>query len=286
MNILSLFDGMSCGQIALNKLGIKYDNYFASEIDKYAIKVTQTNYSETIQLGDIRNIKVSNLPKIDLLIGGSPCQDFSIANKDRKGLAGEKSSLFFEYYRILQEVKAINPEVKFLLENVIMDKKNYNILSKYMNCYPVRINSSLVSGALRDRYYWSNINGFWQDLLNNDYTNIPQPKNKKIKLQDILEFGYSKKRKHSSLNTGSGIGGSQEYLKKRNNNTGMVTLIYNSPDFDFNKGIRTCTQLEMERLHNIPEGYTSCLNQKQAGQVIGNGWTVDVIAHIFQYLKK
>jgi len=268
MNILSLFDGMSCGQIALNKLGIKYDNYFASEIDKYAIKVTQTNYSETIQLGDIRNIKVSNLPKIDLLIGGSPCQDFSIANKDRKGLAGEKSSLFFEYYRILQEVKAINPEVKFLLENVIMDKKNYNILSKYMNCYPVRINSSLVSGALRDRYYWSNINGFWQDLLNNDYTNIPQPKNKKIKLQDVLEFGYSKKRKHSSLNTGSGIGGSQEYLKKRNNNTGMVTLIYNSPDFDFNKGIRTCTQLEMERLHNIPEGYTSCLNQKQAGQVI------------------
>jgi DNA (cytosine-5)-methyltransferase 3A len=286
MNILSLFDGMSCGQIALNKLGIKYDNYFASEIDKYAIKVTQTNYSETIQLGDIRNIKVSNLPKIDLIIGGSPCQDFSIANKDRKGLAGEKSSLFFEYYRILQEVKAINPEVKFLLENVIMDKKNYNILSKYMNCYPVRINSSLVSGALRDRYYWSNINGFWQDLLNNDYTNIPQPKNKKIKLQDVLEFGYSKKRKHSSLNTWSGIGGSQEYLKKRNNNTGMVTLIYNSPDFDFNKGIRTCTQLEMERLHNIPEGYTSCLNQKQAGQVIGNGWTVDVIAHIFQYLKK
>jgi len=286
MKVLSLFDGMSCGQIALNKLGIKYDNYFASEIDKYAIKVTQTNYSETIQLGDIRNIKVSNLPKIDLIIGGSPCQDFSIANKDRKGLAGEKSSLFFEYYRILQEVKAINPEVKFLLENVIMDKKNYNILSKYMNCYPVRINSSLVSGALRDRYYWSNINGFWQDLLNNDYTNIPQPKNKKIKLQDVLEFGYSKKRKHSSLNTWSGIGGSQEYLKKRNNNTGMVTLIYNSPDFDFNKGIRTCTQLEMERLHNIPEGYTSCLNQKQAGQVIGNGWTVDVIAHIFQYLKK
>lgn len=286
MNILSLFDGMSCGQIALNKLDIKYNNYFASEIDKYAIKVTQTNYPKTIQLGDIRNIKVSNLPKIDLIIGGSPCQDFSIANKDRKGLDGEKSSLFFEYYRIFQEVKAINPEVKFLLENVIMDKKNYNILSKYMNCYPVRINSSLVSGALRDRYYWSNINNFWQDLYYNNYTNIPQPKNKKIKLQDVLEFGYVKKKKHNSLNTGSGIGGSQEYLQKRNNNTGMVTLIYNSSDFDFNKGIRTCTQLEMERLHNIPEGYTSCLNQKQAGQVIGNGWTVDVIAHIFKYLKK
>ena len=286
MNILSLFDGMSCGQIALNKAGIKYENYFASEIDKHAIKVTQTNYPNTIQLGDIRNVTTKDLPKIDLIIGGSPCQDFSIANKDRKGLDGEKSRLFFEYYRILQEVKAINPDVKFLLENVIMDKRNYNILSEYMNCYPVRINSSLVSGALRDRYYWSNINGFWQDLLNNNYTNIPQPKNKKIKLQDILEFGYAKRKKHTSLNCQTGATGTQEYLYKRDNNTGFKTVIYNSPDFDFDKGIRTCTQLEMERLHNIPEGYTSCLNQRQAGQVIGNGWTVDVIVHIFQFLKQ
>jgi DNA-cytosine methyltransferase len=105
MNVLSLFDGMSCGQIALNRAGIKYDNYFASEIKPHAIKVTQHNYPNTIQLGDVRNIKAEDLPKIDLLIGGSPCQDFSIANKDRTGLNGEKSSLFFEYLRLLKELK-------------------------------------------------------------------------------------------------------------------------------------------------------------------------------------
>ena len=115
MNVLSLFDGMSCGQIALNRLGIQYDNYFASEIKKCAIKVTQYNYPQTIQLGDIRNVTAKDLPKIDLILAGSPCQDFSIANpKGRKGLKGRKSSLFYEFYRILEEC---NPKY-YILENV------------------------------------------------------------------------------------------------------------------------------------------------------------------------
>lgn len=125
MNILSLFDGMSCGQLALNRCGIKYDNYFASEIKKHAIETTQKHFPKTVQIGDVRNINISNLGEIDLLIGGSPCQDFSIANKERLGLRGTKSSLFYEYLRLLEQKK---PKY-FLLENVSMDKFSYNFIS-------------------------------------------------------------------------------------------------------------------------------------------------------------
>ena len=125
MNVLSLFDGMSCGQIALNRAGIPYDNYFASEIKKHAIETTQLHYPKTIQLGDVTKIKSEDLPKIDLLIGGSPCQDFSQANKERLGLKGEKSSLFFQYKRLLDE---LNPKY-FLLENVSMDNYSYHFIS-------------------------------------------------------------------------------------------------------------------------------------------------------------
>lgn len=161
MNVLSLFDGMSCGQIALDKLGIKVDKYFASEIKKSAIEVTQHNYPNTIQLGDVTKIKAKDLPKIDLLIGGSPCQDFSRANKERNGVDGEKSSLFFEYTRLLKEC---NPTY-FLLENVIMSDYNYWFICNELNCEPVRLCGSLVSGALRDRLYWTNIPPFSYDLL-------------------------------------------------------------------------------------------------------------------------
>ena len=148
MNVLSLFDGMSCGQIALNRAGIKYDKYYASEIKPHAIKVTQHNYPDTIQLGDVRNIKGSDLPKIDLLIGGSPCQDLSIANKNQTGLKGNKSSLFYEYVRLLKECK---PKW-FLLENVAsMCDFDRDIISKELAVYPVLICSSLVSAQERKR---------------------------------------------------------------------------------------------------------------------------------------
>ena len=276
MNVLSLFDGMSCGQIALERAGIEVKNYYASEIKKHAIEVTQHNYPNTIQLGDITKIKGKELPKIDLLIGGSPCQDFSRANKERKGVEGEKSRLFFEYVRLLKECK---PKY-FLLENVIMSDYNYWFICDHLACEPVRICGSLVSGALRDRLYWTNIPPFSYDLTGRLISNIPQPKDKKISLQNIIESGEVKKRKHSCLNTKSGEGSTnQKSLLHRNNTTGMITLIYEEDM------VRTVNQNELELLHNIPKGYTSILNQKKAGDLIGDGWTVDVVAHIFKNLK-
>lgn len=173
LNVLSLFDGISCGQVALERAGIKVNNYFASEIDKNAIKVTMANYPNTIQIGDVRNIDVKTLPKIDLLIGGSPCQNLSIAGNG-KGLEGEKSCLFYEYARILKEIK---PKY-FLLENVKMKKENEEIITNIMGVKPIIINSSLVSAQNRVRLYWTNI------------PNIEQPKDLKILLNDIIEDGF------------------------------------------------------------------------------------------------
>lgn len=205
MNILSLFDGMSCGQLAINRLGIKYDKYFAAEIDKYAIQITMDNFPNTIQLGDVRNVKASDLPKIDLIMGGSPCQSFSFAGK-RKGMATKdeqeilslehyldlksqeyefegQSYLFWEYMRLLNELK---PKY-FLLENVVMVEKWEKILTKAISVSPIKINSNLVSAQNRERLYWTNI-GLQPSGLFGDLTStILQPKDKKILLKDILQ---------------------------------------------------------------------------------------------------
>jgi len=278
MNVLSLFDGMSCGQIALEKAGIKVNKYYASEIKKHAIECTNFNYPNTIQLGDINKINGKELDKIDLLIGGSPCQDFSRANKERKGLKGEKSSLFFEFLRLLKEC---NPKY-FILENVIMSDYNYWFICNELNCEPVRICGSLVSGALRDRLYWTNIPPYSYDLTGRIISNIPQPKDKKIYLQNILDSGKVKTRKHNCLNTNTGStqNATQKYLKHRDNTTGMITLIYEEDGL-----VRTVNQNEMEKLHNIPNGYTKMLNQRKAGDLIGDGWTVDVVVHILKNIK-
>lgn len=276
INVLSLFDGMSCGQIALERVGIKVNKYFAGEIKKHAIEVTQHNYPNTIQLGDVTKIYGKDLPYIDLLIGGSPCQDFSRANKERKGVEGSKSSLFFEYVRLLKELK---PKY-FLLENVIMSDYNYWFICNELGCEPVRLCGSLVSGALRDRLYWTNIPPFSYDITGRLISNILPPTDKKIMFQSILDTGKTNKRKHTCLNTNSGVGGKQEYLKHRNATTGMITLIYEEDET-----VRTVNQNELEKLHNIPKGYTSILNQKKAGDLIGDGWTVDIAAHIFKNIK-
>ena len=143
MNVLSLFDGISCGRVALERASIKVDNYFAAEIDKYAILISKKNYPDIIHIGDVRNIDCSKLPKIDLLIGGSPCQDLSIAKANRKGLDGERSGLFYEYVRILKEIK---PKY-FILENVAsMPKESKEQISKELfGIEPIMINASLVS---------------------------------------------------------------------------------------------------------------------------------------------
>ncbi|MBR1625622.1 MAG: DNA (cytosine-5-)-methyltransferase [Bacteroidales bacterium] len=175
MRVLSLFDGISCGQLALRRAGVKIDVYYASEIDKYAIQVTQKNFPNTIQLGDVTQIDFTQfIGKIDLLIGGSPCQDLSIAKKDRKGLEGSRSGLFFKYVEALQTIK---PKY-FLLENVAsMKKEDRDIITEIMGVEPIMINSALLSAQQRKRYYWTNI------------PNVIQPEDKNVFLKDIIEGG-------------------------------------------------------------------------------------------------
>lgn len=282
MNVLSLFDGMSCGQIALNKANIKINKYFASEIKPHAIKVTQYNYPNTIQLGDVTKIKSYDLPKIDLLIGGSPCQDFSMANKEKNGLNGKKSGLFFEYLRLLKELK---PKY-FLLENVSMDDYSYQAISEMLNTYPVNINSELVSAQLRQRSYWTNIGPESFDLFNNRYSMIPQPKDKKIYLKDILTSGYTdRKKSRALLESDSRPLKTLEKIWHRYSSTGFTTVVFENKDLDWKKGLRYLNQTELERLQTVPEGYTKILNRNQAACLLGDGWTVDVIAYIFGYIE-
>ena len=211
MNVLSLFDGMSCGQIALNRLGFKIDNYFASEVDKYAMQVTKANYPNTNHIGDVRNVNPNDLPKIDILIGGSPCQSFSFAGK-KKGMSTKdeveiltldhylklkeqgfefegQSYLFWEYMRLL---KAVKPKY-FLLENVVMSQKWENVLSKAIGIKPIKINSALLSAQNRNRLYWTNIGAEPQGLFGDLACTIPQPKDKGIVLKDVLESEVDEK---------------------------------------------------------------------------------------------
>ena len=170
MNILSLFDGMSCGRLALDRLGIKVDKYYASEIDKYAIQVASANYPDTIQIGDVCDVKGEDYPNIDLILAGSPCQGFSFAGK-QLAFDDPRSALFFEFVRVLKEV---NPKY-FLLENVKMKKEFLDIISDQVGVEPILINSSLLSAQNRQRYYWTNIPG------------VEQPEDRGLVLKDILE---------------------------------------------------------------------------------------------------
>lgn len=333
ITVLSLFDGLSGGQIALERAGIKVDKYFASEIKPHAIKVTQHNYPNTIQLGDVTKIKGSDLPKIDLLIGGSPCQDFSIANRERKGLNGEKSGLFYEYLRLLKET---SPKW-FLLENVAMDSKSYGVISQLLGTFPVDINSELVSAQMRQRSYWTNIGPEEFDMFGTRFCMIPQPKDKKIMLKDIIENGYVDiKKSRCILESENRLPKQQHKMAHRFFNSGFTTLIAkdketflrvkeatkigfvdiannegvdlgyptsktrrgrsmkdksncllrNNQYFVFQNGdLRYFTQKELERLQTVPEGYTSILSRNDAACLLGDGWTIDVLSHIFSYLK-
>ena len=297
MNVLSLFDGMSCGQIALERAGIKVDKYYASEIKPHAIKVTQYNYPDTIQLGDVTKISGKDLPKIDLLIGGSPCQDFSSANKEKLGLNGLKSGLFFEYLRLLKELK---PKY-FLLENVAMDDYSYSAISEYLGTYPVDINSERVSGQLRQRSYWTNIGPESFDLFGFRRCEIPQPINKNISFQSILDNGYTDRRKSKCLLTDEGRNRGYTFKGlRRYMFIGFLNIVFKDKEtyekyskmseeemeLNFVKGdIRPLNQNEMEILQTVPIGYTQIINRSKAGSLLGDGWTVDVIAHIFKYIR-
>ena len=289
MNVLSLFDGMSCGQIALNKLGIKVDNYFASEIDKYAMQITQKNYPNTKQLGSVVYLKGSDLPKIDLLFGGSPCQDLSKAKTNGEGLSGDSSGLFWEYVRLLKELK---PKY-FLLENVVMKKEWADIISKELGVEPIEINSNLVSAQNRRRLYWTNI------------PNIEQPKDKGILLGDIIYDDTYKvftderitKTKKITKNyikwdlSGKKYWSQQDraYFKENKictlpkaNPAGKLNILL---DYD-NDIYRRMHPIEAERCQNVPDNYTSGVSDNKRLEMIGNGWTVNVIAHIFKNIKQ
>jgi len=292
MNVLSLFDGMSCGQIALNRIGIKPDKYFAAEIKKIAIKVTKHNFPDTIHTGDVTKVSFKDgmlytesgdyeVGHIDLLCGGSPCQDLSGMNKKQVGLVGAKSSLFWEYARIKKEV---NPTY-FLLENVgSMPYRDAMEITKEMKVDGVRINSSLVSAQQRDRIYWTNIPGTGVNLFGGGQ--IEQPEDKRIMLKDILEHGFVKDNKSVALMRKYAIiipkNNWVKYINKRYKKK-FMQIVYEDPLFS-EESARPFTQTEAERLQTVPEGYTSCLNYKQACDVLGDGWTIDVIAHIFKGL--
>jgi len=197
MRVVSLFDGMSCGQLALDRLGIK-PTYFASEIDKYAMQVTKANYPNTHFIGDVTKVDAKLLPKIDLLLGGSPCQGFSFAGK-QLNFDDPRSKLFFEYVRLLKELK---PKY-FLLENVRMKKESQDIISEYLGVEPIAINSNLVSAQNRYRLYWTNI------------PNITQPKDKQINLKDIIEDGLTDRTKSHCIDANYFKGGNlKSYFEK------------------------------------------------------------------------
>ena len=306
MNVLSLFDGMSCGQLALQRAGIQVENYYAAEIDKYAIKVTQANFPGTVQLGDVTAIDPDSLPDIDLLIGGSPCQGFSFAGK-QLNFDDPRSKLFWEYVRLLNALKP----TYFLLENVKMKKESMDVITRALRVDPIFINSNLVSAQNRQRYYWTNIP---VDKL---------PDDKGIVLADILEDGHVDRDKSHCIDANYFKGGNlKSYFEKHRrqlvfSKDGMchvgdagisdkyayVNRVYH-PDGKgpslvasdgghlqpkISKGTteyRKLTPLECERLQTVPEGYTAHVSNTQRYKMLGNGWTVDVVSHIMKGLTQ
>ncbi len=300
INVLSLFDGMSCGRIALDKLDIPCQ-YYASEIDKYSIKVSQANYPDTIQLGDVTQVYWKNKIKIDLLIGGSPCQGFSFAGK-HLNFQDDRSKLFFEYVRLLNEVK---PKY-FLLENVKMKKESEDIISQYLGVSPIAINSSTLSAQNRQRLYWTNIP-------------VSQPEDKGIKLKDILEDGLVDRDKSHCLDANYWKGGNlKSYFEKHRRQlvfeTDPSVVIAQRPRGDNKGGIkalngktptlsscsweqnnflvhaddlkwRKLSPIECERLQTVPDNYTNHVSNTQRYKMLGNGMTVDVITHILKGMK-
>lgn len=336
MNVLSLFDGMSCGRIALDKLGIPVDKYFASEIDKWAIQIAKKNYPDTIHIGDVQDVMYPESfdgHKIDLLIGGSPCQGFSFAGK-QLNFDDPRSKLFFEFVRLYKECK---PKY-FLLENVRMKQEYQDVITEMLGVQPIAINSSLVSAQNRYRLYWTNI----------PITELPRDKN--ILLRDILEDGVVDRDKSHCLDANYFKGGNlKQYFEKhrrqlvfskdglchigdadikghdsvkrvyhpdgkaptlttmqgghrepkvamlqrsRGFNKGGVTMREKSPTLSSNsweqnnfvsenRQWRKLTPLECERLQTVPDGYTEGVSNTQRYKMLGNGWTVDVITHIF-----
>jgi len=317
---LGLFDGISCGQEALKRAGITTRIYLASEIEKYPMIITRKNHPLTVQLGDVRDVKGENLPKVDLILGGSPCQGFSFAGK-QLNFDDPRSALFFEFVRVLEECREFNPDVKFLLENVRMKKEFKDIITEHLGVEPVMINSSLVSAQNRKRLYWTNIPG------------VGQPEDKGILLKDVLEDGiasnemttkgksYCLTARYSGAVAWNSIEKKQRTMVKTEPTCGRIVGRKINPETgkrdDYNPNLkieqrleprldektgtlttvqkdnvvvdgptyRKLTPIECERLQTLPDNYTEGVSNTQRYKALGNGWTVDVIVHLLQGLK-
>tara|TARA_R100001129_G_scaffold32023_2_gene21426 strand:- start:679 stop:1710 length:1032 start_codon:yes stop_codon:yes gene_type:complete len=307
MIVLSLFDGMSATQQALKELGVPVTRYYASEIDNYAMQITSKNFPNTIQLGNVQGVEVKHLALVpDLIVAGSPCQDLSFAGKG-KGLDGERSGLFFEAIRIIKEAKAINPNVKVLIENVKMKQEHMDTMSNALSealgerVTPQLLNSRLVSAQNRQRLYWYN----WET--------IEEPQDRGIMLKDILEDGYVDREKSHCLDANYFKGGNlRSYFEKHRrqlvfskdglchigdadlNGHGYLKRVYHqngkAPTLTTNGGgnrepkvyvepmeYRKLTPLECERLQTFPDGYCDGVSNTQAYKMLGNSFTVEMV---------
>ena len=298
MNVLSLFDGISCGKLALERAGFTGFTYYASEIDRNAIKCSQDNHKDIIRLGDVTNVSYKDgvlysengefqVGKIDLLIGGSPCQSFSQVGTltgVNSGFDG-KSKLFYEYLRILNEIQNENPSVSFLLENVRMKQSSKGQLDKHLGVTGQYFNSELVSFQKRPRFYWTN----WEWAV---------PEDKGVNFQDYKQCEdlehYKVNRTPSREKMWGGGGGRKFSNRTCDNVTNSEKVVCvtvkqdrfpNSGLIEYGDFCRYLTRSELEQAQTLPIGYTNCLTYNQAQAVIGNGWTVDAVAHIFSYLK-
>lgn len=302
MRVLSLFDGICCGHLALERAGIKIDSYDAYEIEKNAIKATETNFPDVVEHGDVTIEDFTKYKgKIDLLIGGSPCTNLSMAGNGQ-GLKGSQSKLFYEYARAIKEAQ---PKY-FLLENVIMKKEWEDIITNILGVEPIEINSSLVSAQNRRRLYWTNI------------PNVTLPENKNITLEDILEdveFPNPAAIRGRRLNKATIVGRRLDKNGHRKDTDKTIPItqclevratnidksnclttvdkdnvltplsIGRHPDaFKNNLPFRYYTTKEMCRLQTVPDDFLNMIPDSAARKALGNGWTVDVIAHIFSFL--
>lgn len=339
INVCSLFNGMNTGRQALENTGIKVEKYYSSEIKPYAIELTQHHFPDTIQVGDVTKWREWDIDwkSIDLVLSGSPCQDLSAAGK-RAGINGKKSSLFFIFVEILNHIKSLNPNVLFLQENVgSASKLDVGVMSRALGVYPVRINSSLVTAQLRDRYYWSNIKT--KETMFDIVTDIPQPKDKGIILKDIITSGYVDRNKSLCLLEGYDskkpklevskfinrykmgmlqiiFKDEQTYLRvKEATKIGFVD-VYESECVDlsfptsktrrgrlmkdkyncllrtneyyiFQKdSVRMFNKIELCRLQGFQDNYCDILSFSKASSLLGDGWTLPIIEHIFSFIKK
>ncbi|OCF98854.1 DNA (cytosine-5-)-methyltransferase [Gilliamella sp. wkB308] len=316
MNVLSLFDGISCGRVALERANIPVSKYYASEIDKYAIQISQKNYPDIIRLGDVNNWESWDIDwsQVDLILAGSPCQGLSFAGK-QLAFDDARSALFFRFAEILAHVQSLNPDVRFLLENVRMKKEYENVITSIVGVEPVIINSALVSAQNRKRLYWCN----W---------NVEQPADKCIFLRDILlEDCYALTDKSQTILTTLFKENEKSMLKRKkmglivsdhlcsdawlkwwrkngdfqaqkkyscicNHAQKAITLTarqYASWNGNFyqlgDKKFRKLTPVECERLQTLPDNFTEGVSNSQRYKMLGNGWTVDVIAYILRSMK-